>query len=150
MEQTPTSFRVQWEGQDYVLSLRLSPDGFLPQWEVSAYHVLAENTDSSLVIRDESACNQFMRIIVDHVREGLVRTTAGPLVPIPWTSWFDLPTDVVEGLTVAFFHSFAAKTKRLRGCSTGTPAPKEPGQTSTAETSSPSTPPSPPMDSPHS
>jgi hypothetical protein len=119
-----TTFTVQYGGQQFMLSLRVADDGFIPAFEEAAVQLaiapflLHVYTLPEEFWSDEVRVCRLMNLIVAEAQDGGWRRTAPDgqvaITPIPWRSWLDLDRDEIRPIVEGFFLRSAQKIGRLK------------------------------------
>lgn len=100
-------YTVVWEGQEYRLSLRTAPDGYLSGADrVAAESIVAAYVNNAGVVMGEAAATA-------QIFDALAKVELnGERVAAPWPSWLDIPDAVSGGLLNDFFFSYARKARK--------------------------------------
>lgn len=103
-------YYVYYEGEEYVLSLRISPDGYVPMWVRMAIQRLVKGARIGYPFVDEETTNEFFQFVLNDAGFTMSRST-GIRTPYPWNSFLDLESSTMEEIAKDFFVYWVERMK---------------------------------------
>lgn len=105
------SYRIMHGGQEFVLPLRVCEDGYLSGFQRAALELIMQGyLQGTSVVTDPALAARFFPLALD----------LSGLPAVPWATWLELDTDVLEEVARDFFDGARRKIGQLTSSSVAT------------------------------